>query len=441
METSPILDVHGLAIGGRGIARHEGVVWFVAGGLPGDRLVAEVLKRRRRYVEGRLQRLIGPSRLRRPPVCKFQPLCGGCPWMPLPESEQRGWKRRLIEETLSRIARIDPAVVEEIRAPVDDLGYRNRVEFKLGTDRGGTPAVGFHSAGGGLELVDIDHCYLQHDAANAVLRSARSFLLGSSMPGGDYRLTIRRSEKSGRILVVLRQTSRPFPGARKLSEFVTQRHPDVSGVVLLRGSAGRRGGQSAVTLAGVPWLEERIGTVDFRAGAATFLQVSSAGAAELIGLVGEFAGSVEDRSILDLYGGVGAFGFALLERGARDVVVCDADGQAIDCGRRTARRLERRGISFAAASVEEFLSRKGSPGRGADVIIANPPRAGLGAEVAGQIVRRAASTVILVSCDPATLARDIRSLEDGGYATRRVVPVDLFPQTAHLESVAHLVRR
>jgi 23S rRNA (uracil-5-)-methyltransferase RumA len=441
MDESPTLEIHGLAAGGRGIARHEGMVWFVAGGLPGDHLVAKAAKRHRRYVEGRLLRIVEPSKLRREPVCKFQPHCGGCPWMPLPEREQREWKQKLIEEASSRIARIDPAIVEEIRAPVKELGYRNRVEFKLGTDRTGTPAVGFHPSGGGRELVDIDHCHLQHDAANAVLRTARKFLLGSSQQAGDYRLTIRRSEWNGRILVVLRETSRPFPGAKKLSNFITRRHSEVSGVALLRGSSGRRGGSSAVTLAGRPWIEERIGTLEFRAGAATFLQVSSPGATELIRLVRECAGAVEDRAILDLYGGVGSFGFSLLERGAKAVVVCDADGQAIECGRRTARRLEERRISFTREAVEDFLSHSGPRGRAADVIIANPPRAGLGAGVVGQIVRRDAATIVLVSCDPATLARDIRLLEEGGYSARRVVPVDLFPQTAHVESVAHLARR
>ncbi len=441
MDESPTLEIHALAAGGRGIARREGVVWFVAGGLPGDRLVARAARRHRRYVEGRLLRLVEPSKLRREPVCKFQPHCGGCPWMPLPEMEQRMWKRKLVVDALSRIAHIDPAVVEEIRAPVKDLGYRNRVEFKLGTDRSGAPAVGFLSAGDGRELVDIDHCHLQHDAANAVLRTARQFLLRSSQRPGDFRLTIRRSECNGRILVVLRETSRPFPGARKLAGFIAQRHAEVGGVVLLKGSPGRRGGSGAVTMSGRPWIEERIGTVNFRVGAATFLQVSSPGAAELLRLVGECAGAVQDRSIIDLYGGVGAFGFSLLQEGAKEVVVCDADGQAIDCGRRTARRLEERRISFSRGTVESFLGQNGPRGRSADIIIANPPRAGLGAEVARQLVRRGADTIVMVSCDPATLARDIRLLEEGGYGTRRVVPVDLFPQTAHVESVARLVRR
>jgi 23S rRNA (uracil-5-)-methyltransferase RumA len=368
--------------------------------------------------------------------------------MPLPEKVQREWKRRLLEEAVSRIARIDRSVVEEIRAPTDDLGYRNRVEFKLGAGRRGSPAVGFHSAGGGDELIDIDHCHLQHDAANAVLRTAREFLLESSPSARweparkeDYRLTIRRSELNGCILAVLRETSSSFPAARGLARFMIERHREVSGVALLKGRPGRRGGATSITLAGRPWIEERIGTIDFRAGAATFLQVSSAGAAELIRLVTECAGPVEGIKIHDLYGGVGAFGLAMLERGARNAVVCEADGQAVACGRSAARRIGERRISFVRAGVEEFLREAAERGGGADLIVANPPRAGLGPRVVRGIISRAGPAVVLVSCDPATLARDLRLMIEGGYSIRRMVPVDLFPQTAHIETVAHLVRQ
>jgi 23S rRNA (uracil1939-C5)-methyltransferase len=388
-----------------------------------------------------MRRIIEPSEMRREPVCKFQPRCGGCPWMPLSEREQRSWKRGLVRESLERIARIDSAIVEEIRAPVDDLGYRNRAEFKLGTDPGGTPAVGFHPAGGGVELVDIDHCHLQHDAANAVLRSARGFLLRGAPRVGDFRLTIRRSQRSGRMLVVLRESSRPFPGARNLSQIIMKRHSDVGGVVLLKGIPGRRGGAGVVTLAGRPWIEERLGAIDFRVGAATFLQVSSAGAAELIRLVEQLAGGVEKKAVLDLYGGVGAFGFALLGMGAKSVAVCDSDGRAIECGRRTAKRLGERRISFSRSSVDAFLSGKGRKSRASEVVVANPPRAGLGAGVVRRIADRSPSTVVVVSCDPATLARDLRLFDEAGYAAGRVVPVDLFPQTAHIECVAVLARR
>lgn len=365
--------------------------------------------------------------------------------MVLAESDQATWKRRTLLDALERVGRLGQVPLEPLIAPGSPTGYRNRVEFALGPDRSGRPAVGLHSVAQPGRLVDLDRCLLQHEAANEVLRTARRVLLdpppaSTERRGGPdrFRLVLRRSWSSGRIVVVLRESTDPFPRSGALARAITANHPEVSGVVRLRARPRRRGGGLSTTLTGVPWLEERLGGHEFRLPPSTFLQVNGVAAAELVRLVIEAAGPREGDRVLDLYGGVGVYGLALLSRGAGAVDVCDADGEAVTCGRAAARKAGRRGIRFHQADAEAFLA--GLPRRrgGFDLIVANPPRTGLGPGVAERILDLRPARIVMVSCDPATLARDLRALVGAGYGLQRVTPLDMFPQTAHVEAVATL---
>jgi len=440
------LEITALAAGGRGLAHQEGLVWFILDALPGDLVLARPLKRRKRFVEGRKVRLIKPSTQRRNPPCPLQEACGGCPWMPLEETMQCRWKLRLVQDALNRIGGLEGLAIEEVRRPVEPLHYRNRLEMTLGQDAAGEPAIGFHPTDPARGLVDVDRCLLQHESANRLLSSVREILLASASVrrairrrGADFRLTIRRSWADGRMLVTLRETSVPFPHARALARSLISRHPELNGIVRLRARPGRRGGASSSTEAGRPWLEERIGEILFRTGAATFVQVSTAGAAELVRLVTEFAGVIEGSRVLDLYGGIGLFSLSLLENGAGWAEVCDADGEAIACGRRTAGRLGEKKVRFFHEDAGRFMTERWSRAGGADLVVANPPRSGLDPMVVRELLRRKVVRLVLVSCDPATLARDLSALVAGGYRVERIVPVDLFPQTAHIETVSLLV--
>jgi len=366
--------------------------------------------------------------------------------MPLDEALQREWKGRVVRDALGRIGRLEALTMEEVRRPVAPLHYRNRLEFTLGPDAAGRPVIGFHSSDPDRGLVDVDRCLLQHESANRLLSSVREILLGSGSlrramesRGADFRLSIRRSWADGRMLVTLRETAVPFPYARKLARSLMARHPELCGVVRLRARPGRRGGASSSTEAGRPWLDEWIGGILYRTGAATFMQVSTAGAEELVRLVTECAGRIEGSRVLDLYGGVGLFAFSLLAKGAGQAVVCDADGEAIRCGRQTAGRLGQRRIQLFRADAGRFMTRQNRAASGSDLVVANPPRSGLHPIAVRELLRRKAPRLVLVSCDPATMARDLGELVRGGYGLKRVLPVDLFPQTAHVETVALLL--
>ena len=439
------LQIEGLAAGGRGLGRAGGMVWFVPGALPGDRVLAEVRRKHASYVEGRLVRRTTASPDRRRPPCPLQPECGGCPWMALNEAAQRGWKRRLVRDALERIGQND-VEVQEVRAPSAPLGYRNKVEFTLGRGADGAPAVGLHPVDPDRKgLVDVERCAIQTDPANAVLATARKLLIQQAdrwLAAADrtpepFRLVVR-SSSAGEVLVALRETITPFPDAVRFAERLAAAHPELAGVVRIRALAGQRGGARVLPLTGRSWLEERIGEVTFRLPAASFLQVNSRAAELLLQLVREGVGRPAETSVIELYGGAGAFGVNLARSGAT-VTVCEADLAAVRSGREAARG-KTSNVTFVHADVGAFLRKCKTEGRRADVVVADPPRAGLGRRLPEQIAALNPRRVVLVSCDPATLARDTRRLTAAGLVAQRAVPVDVFPQTAHVETVLTLVR-
>jgi 23S rRNA (uracil1939-C5)-methyltransferase len=295
--------------------------------------------------------------------------------------------------------------------------------------------------------VDVEQCPLQTDPANAVLETAREFLLSrpqdwvrAADEGAEpYRLAVRTSRSTGEVLVALRETSRPFPDAEALARRLTDAHAELTGVVRIRALPGRRGGARVLPVLGRTWIRERIGGVSYRLPAASFLQVNPDAGELLLELVREGTGLVDGKSVIDLYGGVGVFAFDLVRRGAR-ATVCEADVDAVRCGRRAARSIASDRVTFCHSDVTAFLRAHLRDGHRAEIVVANPPRTGLGARLPKQIAELEPRRVVLVSCDPATLARDARRLGAAGFTAERAVPVDVFPQTAHVETVLFLGR-
>ena len=440
------LTVGGVAAGGRGVARQDGLVWLLEGGLPGDRVVAEEVRRHPRWVEGRVVERLGDGPGRRPPPCLIQGACGGCPFMPLDEGLQRHWKRRLVADALARIG-AEPVEVDEVRASPESLGYRNKVELALGRGADGRIVVGYHRRGSTEGVVEVPRCLLQSDAGNACLETLRWYFDegdGSADPSlstpaalAQARLIIRSARDSGSLLVGLHGPASLFERSESLAREVMAAHPRVAGVVRLVTHPGRRGGVQTQVLAGSPWLTERVGGIEFEIPAGSFFQVNPGAAEILLHELLELAGDVSGLRVLELYGGVGVFALACAARGAR-ARVCETDPEAVAAGRRTAARAGLRAVRFVRADVGRYLASTESPR--ADLVIADPPRAGLAPGVAAAIAAIGPEKILLVSCDPATLARDLRAFRGRGYEAKRVIPVDLFPQTAHIETVSLLCR-
>jgi 23S rRNA (uracil1939-C5)-methyltransferase len=359
------------------------------------------------------------------------------------DAPQHQAKRRFVIDALTRIGRFpgDVPVDDVVEAP-PALGYRNKIELTFGRIGTSGPVVGYHRAGRPSDLVDVSHCAIAEPRLSPLLSAARSFFLlgpGASDPAvletrEPLRLVLRSSGARDERLIAFRGLEGPFPTLGEFARQAAIADPGLVGVVRLIASPGRRGGARVDTTFGRSWLEDEFHGSVFRVPAATFLQVHR-GAAEALGNhVLERAGT--PRDVLELYGGIGALGLALARAGARATIV-DADPAALACGEEAARSHGLATVTFARADVHEFLRRRGAETT-PDLVIADPPRTGLGKGVAERIARLKAPRIAMVSCDPATLARDLSAFADRGYALSKVTPFDLFPQTAHVEAVAWL---
>jgi len=439
------VEIQAWAAGGRGLGRVDGRVWMVAGAVPGDEVDARVVKDHGRFVEAAVHTLERPSHSRRATPCLIQNECGGCPLMVVDEDSQRSAKRQFLIDALQRIGRLPPGIpVHEVIAAPTELRYRNKIELSFGRDPAARPVLGYHRAGRPSAFVDVEDCVIADPRLRPLLAAARAFFLegpGASEPAladarEPVRLVLRCSHTNNERLVALRGLAGPFATAAEFARVAADADPGLVGVVRLVAARGRRGGAAVETIAGRDWIAQEIHGVAFRVPAGTFLQVHASAADRLGVHVLEGAGS--PRRVVELYGGIGALGLALARGGARATIV-DADAAAIVCGTEAARSQGLTSAAFVHADVLAFLQAR-HDGIPPDLVIADPPRTGLGRGVAERLAALGAARIAMISCDPATLARDLAALVARGCVIDRITPFDLFPQTAHVEAVAWLSR-
>jgi 23S rRNA (uracil1939-C5)-methyltransferase len=365
--------------------------------------------------------------------------------MPVDEVSQRSAKKQFVIDALRRIGRLPGDLpVDAVVAAPTALAYRNKIELSFGRDDAARPVLGYHRSDRPSALIDVEDCSIADSRLRPLLAAARSYFLegpGSAdsavrLASEPLRLVLRASGARDERLVALRGVAEPFSSAREFARLAIDTDPGLVGVVRLLSSGRRRGGATVETIAGRPWIADELHGITFRVPAGTFLQVHAA-AAELLGEhVLARAGS--PRRVVELYGGIGALGLALSGRGAQTHIV-DADEAAIACGSEAARSRALTSATFERADVLSFLEARRS-GETPDLLIADPPRTGLGRGVAERVAALGAARIAMMSCDPATLARDLAALTARGYEIERITPFDLFPQTAHVEAVAWLSR-
>lgn len=417
------LTVESIAVGGDGVAREAGGrVVFVPRTAPGDRLVARLVTEHDSWARAHPVRLLEAGPRRREAPCPYYDACGGCQLQHLERAGELAAKREAVRDALERIGGLTPEV-EPVRDPGPSLGYRNRIALTLRRAEGRVRA-GYHRWDEPDRLVDVSTCPLAEEPVNRAWSALRETWGGEAerLPTGrELRLTLRASAAGATVLLVEGgRDPKGDPGA------VVEAVPGLSGY-FWRPERGRRR-----LLAGEPRLREVRDGVELELGPETFVQVNREVAAaieeHLDRLLAERMEGPAGLRILDLYAGVGLRALRWSEAGAR-TVACERDGEAVEAGRRAA---DRRGtdVAFHAADVEERLDGL----LPADLAVVNPPRAGLSGEVAGRLADADVEAVAYVSCDPATLARDLERM-GSGWRIVSVQPFDAFPQTAHVETV------
>ena len=448
------LEIFDLSHKGRGIGKHDGIIVFVSGGvIPGDKVTARPVKKKKRHIEAESLWIDVPSPYRCESFCPYsegEKKCGGCTLASMEYEAQIGLKEKQVKDKLSRIGGVDPQKVRDIIPMEDPFAYRNKAVMAVDGD-----SVGFRSAGSHT-VVDCEGCSIQTPAANAVLLTLKEFLTSAqgkaTLGAGEKGLsdilqsvTVRTSLATGEVMVILKTTGETVdvePLVYMLDDAVYESGYSLESVITDDGKEVR-------AVAGKLTINDMIGDMKLELSPRSFYQVNPVMTKVLYDKVKEYADLKGGENILDLYCGGGSIGLYLAGEGGyvvgvesvRDAVI-DANRNAVINGIINAR--------FICGKAEDVLPELINGGSGdevlhrtacdSDIVILDPPRSGVDKVLLETIADVGPEKVIYVSCDPATLARDVKILGEMGYRTEEVTPVDMFPHTMHVECVSLLPR-
>jgi 23S rRNA (uracil1939-C5)-methyltransferase len=444
-----LLRIEDLTRDGMGLGRLDGQVVLVAGALPGDLVRARIIQHAKRHAVGKLLSLEEASPDRRHPPCILADHCGGCTLQALDDPAQTRWKQQMVEQTLQRVGGVGVAPLALLPAP-QPLGYRNRAVIPLERTPEGTLRAGYYRRGS-HRIVNMNHCPVLDPRLDAMIAPLKADLEASGWPvdrhgtegqagAGLRHLALRIGRRSGERLLTLVASHEELPGLQEMASRWMGRWSELVGVTLnLQPQPNNRlFGPRNTTIQGRGWLLESFAGETLQIGPDTFFQVCSEQAERVVGLLREALASPRGP-LVEGYCGIGTFSLPLARSGWR-VWGIESHGHTVDLARRNA---ERNGLqdrcTFVAGDVAAALAR-GLDQHPAAVLL-DPPRKGLESAVVAGLLRQPPARVAYLSCDPATLARDLAKLAGGGvYRVHRVQPLDFFPNTSHVEVLALLDR-
>jgi 23S rRNA (uracil1939-C5)-methyltransferase len=433
------LRIDDLAYGGNGVARLEGYVVFVRGAVPGDRVRAVVTKRKRAYAEARTLEVLEPSPDRIPEVADHP----GAPWQVLPYERQLEVKQAQVDDALRRIGHLDGYVLDPIVPAEQQWRYRNKLEYSFGADPSGALICGFHAPGSWEEIVAVTDCMLASERGNEAREAVLAWARAVGLPAFDRRthtgllrnLVVREGRRTGEIGVRLVTG----PGEIDVDSLAGA----VSAESLLwtqtDGLGETTSGGRTTLVAGSEQIHEELCGLRFSISPEAFFQTNTEMAERLYGVATEFAALQGWERLYDLYSGIGTVGLSMAERAGElwgIEVVPQAVADAMDNARANGIDRARFFAGDVRVSLGELAEKAGRP----DVVVVDPPRAGLSAKVVRRVIETAPKRVVYISCNPTTLAPNAAQLVEAGWVLRRVRPVDMFPQTPHIECVALLER-
>lgn len=439
------LKIESLCYGADAVAHAEdGKTVFVSGGVPGDVVDAEVVSDGKSFSKARVTSVLEASPDRVASKCPYSALCGGCPWAEVSIQAQRAAKRKNVTDALVRIGKFDAVWVDEhvaqVREVGPDWGYRNKVELAC-VEQNGRMRLGMHSKFDANAVVAVDKCPLMSKGGQKLVKSvagALNFAAGSRDLGLE-RVGIRASERTRQVEVALWTDPAAFPRNEIAKIISDAAKPSAITRVMTKEKGGARKIAGVERLDGKGHWEERLAGQTMRLSAPSFFQVNTPGAEALIELVLEGLAIQEDEVACDLYCGAGTFTLPLARAATGGVIAVESYGPAV---RDLNKNLELAKLSDMVEAIGDDAARQLDCLEDADVIVVDPPRAGLERSVIEAICESPARAVAYVSCDPATLARDLAIFRElDALEICSITPVDLFPQTFHVENVTILRRR
>ncbi|HIZ14421.1 MAG TPA: 23S rRNA (uracil(1939)-C(5))-methyltransferase RlmD [Candidatus Tidjanibacter faecipullorum] len=455
------LEITTLAAEGKAMGRHDDMVVFVPMTVPGDVVDVQIHNKRRRFMEGSVVRYIVRSPLRVEPFCEHFGVCGGCKWQNLPYEEQLRFKREQVFDQLTRIGKLDLPPVAPTLGSAETTFYRNKLEFTFaprrwmtyeevaaGGDIDAGAALGFHIPGRFDKVMDVHRCWLQPDPSNDIRLETKRFceehgysFYDIRQHSGLMRNLVIRTASTGEVMVIVVFAEEDRPRIAALLDHLRDRFPAITSLMYMVNAKlnDSTGDIDAVLWSGRDHIFEEMEGLRFKIGPKSFYQTNSRQAYELYKVARNFADLHGDETVYDLYTGTGTIANFVARHCAR-VVGIEYVPEAIEDAKHNSALNGIGNTAFFAGDMKDvlndaFIARHGRP----DVVILDPPRAGVHEDVIATILRAAPRRIVYVSCNPATQARDLALLA-GDYRVTAVQPVDMFPHTHHVENVVRLER-
>ncbi|WP_026950326.1 23S rRNA (uracil(1939)-C(5))-methyltransferase RlmD [Algoriphagus mannitolivorans] len=452
------LLIERIASEGKCVGHHEGKVVFVNNVAPGDVVDVRITKGKSSFMEGEAINFHEYSKDRIEPFCSHFGTCGGCKWQHINYDLQKNYKRQQVVDQFQRIAKVPIPEVAPTLGSANTQYYRNKLDFTFSNKKWLTldqirsgeefdrNALGFHIPKMFDKIIDIEHCYLQGGISNEVRNSLREFALENKLNFYDIREQVGllrnliiRTTSTGQTMVIVQFGENDPESIRLVMEFLKQKFPGITSLLYVINTKGNETFHDLelVTYSGLPYIEEEMEGLKFRVGPKSFYQTNSKQAYELYKVARDFAQLKGDEVVYDLYTGTGTIANFVAKQ-AKQVIGVEYVEAAIEDAKLNSQINGIENTLFYAGDMkeilnEEFISSHAKP----DVIITDPPRAGMDEKVVQMLLRLEAPTIVYVSCNPATQARDLALLGEK-YQVEKIQPVDMFPQTYHVENVVRL---
>lgn len=461
----PILEnllVTDVAAEGKAIAKVDGMPVFIPYAVPGDVVDVQLFRKKSNYAEGRVVRYVEYSANRAEAFCSHFGICGGCKWQILPYPEQLKYKQKQVEDNLTRIGKIELPEIDPIVGAPETVFYRNKLEFTFSNKRWLTEkeidsdlsfedmnALGFHIPGRFDKVLNIDKCWLQADISNVIRNDIRDFCLKNDYSFFDLRnqeglmrTLIIRTKSTGELMVIVVFFEDDVEKREKLLGYLENKYPQITSLLyVINGKANDTiTDQDVITWSGADFIYEEMEGLRFKIGPKSFYQTNSQQAYNLYKIARDFAQLTGNELVYDLYTGTGTIA-NFVARNAAKVIGIEYVPEAIEDARENSELNNIENTLFFAGDMKdilnnEFIATHGRP----DVIITDPPRAGMHNDVIETIIYANPKRIVYVSCNPATQARDLQLLDEH-YRVVKVQPVDMFPHTHHVENVVLLEKR
>jgi 23S rRNA (uracil1939-C5)-methyltransferase len=455
LQNIAVIDI---AEEGKGVGKSDDLVIFIDKAVPGDLVDVELLRRKKKFYEGKIHNLVKPSEYRSEPFCDHFGVCGGCKWQHLNYEAQLQFKQKSVSDALQRLGKVDVSEMEAILGSAESRYYRNKLEYTFSDKRWLTDgdmrldetmemnALGYHIPGRFDKILDIEHCYLQADPSNEIRNKVRDYALKAGISfynlkshEGALRNLIIRTSSTGELMVIVVFAYADELQIEGMMKFLASEFPGINSLLYIINHKKNDTifDQEIHTYEGADHIFENMNGLKFKIGPKSFYQTNSAQAFELYKIARDFADFKGDELVYDLYTGAGTIANFIAGK-VKNVIGIEYVPTAIEDAKINSEINGIKNTEFFAGDMkdilnDDFISKHGKP----DVIITDPPRAGMHPDVIKRLLEMEAEKIVYVSCNAATQARDIELL-NSKYVVGRIKPVDMFPHTQHVENVVLL---